>query len=333
MKRTKALAVFADIVLVALIIGGAVWLFVAGLPPATWTTDQPMLPLSVDGSRILILLTAAGVVLGILLAALLRRRPDRVVDGQAIRYGVYDRLVHWALAIGFVLAFATAAWLLRWLGLQTSPEVLPALYVIHFIGASLIVFAAAAFVTSSRVRGLDALFPRWRDVGPSIARLFGYLGVYGQSGALGMRWPKGWQPGTQRALARLGIRPLAREGKFLAVEKVFSFTPLAILSLIVIGTGLIKAARYFFVVPPDVISWATWLHGLSTWGVLIVVGLHIAAIVLVRRNHPGIGAMVSGRIDLRVVEEEFPAWADELRRTEARPAATGALPVPGRVGD
>ena len=333
MKRTKMLAVLTDVVLVALVIGGAAWLFLAGLPPASWTTDRPLLPLSVDGSRILILLTAAGVVLGILLAAIVRRAPDRVVDGQAIRYGAYQRLVHWAFAIGFVLDFATAAWILRWVGLRTSPDILPALYLVHFIGAGLIVFAAAIFVTTSRVRGEDALFPRWRDVSPALARLFGYLGVYGEPGAFGLSWPRGWQRGTQAFLSRLGIRPLAREGKFLAVEKVLSFTPLAILSLVVIATGLIKAARYFFVVPVDVLSWATWLHGLSTWGVLVIVGLHIAAIVLVPRNWPGIRAMVSGRMDLHVVKEEFPAWADELRPTEARPVAAETARAHGTPGD
>ena len=331
--KTKALAVFADLVLVALILVAAVWLFTIGLPPASWSSDQPMLPLSVDGSRVLILLTAGGIVIGLVLAAVVRRRADRIVDGEAIRYPGYERLVHWALAIGFILDFATAAWLLRWAGLQTSPEILPALYLVHFIGAALIVFAAASYVTSARVRGQDDLFPRWRDVSPAIARLFGYLGVYGEAGVLGLRLPASWQRGLQGALAAIGIKPAAREGKFLAAEKVFSFTPLVILTLIVVGTGLIKAARYFFNVPPEVLSWATWLHGLSIWLTLVVVGLHIAAIVLVPRNRPGIRAMVTGRMGLNVVMEDFPAWADELRQREARPAAADALPEHGTVGD
>jgi len=329
--KTTVSAVIADVVLVALIIGGAVWLFAIGLPPAAWSSDRPLLPLIVDGSRLLILLTAVGVVLGLVLAATLRRRRDRVIDAEVVRYGAYDRLVHWALAIGFVLAFATAAWLLRWAGLQNTLDVRPTLYVVHFIGAGLIVLGAAAFVTSSRVRGQDALFPRWRDVGPAIARLVGYLGVYGQPGVLGIRMRMVW---LQRALAGIGIKPAAREGKFLSVEKVLSFTPLAILALIVVGTGLIKAARYFFVVPSDVLYWTTWLHDLSTWLTLIVVGLHLAAIFLVPRNWPGIRAMISGRMGLHVVEEEFPAWADELKRTEVQPAAaTQAAHAPGSAGN
>ena len=331
--KTKGSALLADLLLVALILGGALWLLLSGQTPAAWTTDQQMLPLSVDWSRILLVLTAAGVVLGIALAAVLRRRADRVVDGEAIRYDGYQRLVHWALAIGFILDFATAAWLLRWLGLPNSEELRPTLYLIHFIGASLIVFAAASFVTSSRVQGQDALFPRWRDLSPAIARLFGYLGIYGGSGALGLRMPKSWQPAWQRALGAIGIKPVAREGKFLAVEKVFSFTPLALLSLVVVGTGLIKAGRYFFVVPPEVLSWSTWLHGLSTWGVLIIVGADLAAIVLVPRNWPGIRAMVTGRIGLHHVREEFPAWADELGQPADRPPAREGLPAHGTVGD
>lgn len=328
--KTKISALTADIVLVVLIVGGAIWLFAVGIPPAAWASDRPLLPQLVDSSRILILLTAAGIVLGIFAAALLRRGPDLIVDGQVVRYRGYERLVHWALAIGFILDFVTAAWLLRWFGLQNSDDIRPTLYVVHVIGAALIVFAATAFATSARIRGQDALFPRWRDVGPAIARLFGYLGVYGEPGVLGLRLRMVW---LQRALSAVGVRPLKREGKFLAVEKVFSFAPLATLVLIVVVTGLIKAARYFFVVPSDVLYWTTWLHDLSTWLTLVVVGLHLAAIFLVPRNWPGIGAMVRGRMSLHHVEDEFPAWADELRQRKPRPAMPEGVPAHGTVGD
>ena len=331
--KTKVTALIADVILVVLIIGGAIWLFTGGSLPVEWTTDGALLPLVVDWSRILIVLTAAGVIVGIGVAAMMRRGRDRIVRGEAVRYHGYERLMHWALALGFILDFVTAAWLLRWLtgiGLESTAENRPVLYLVHFIGAGFIVFAAASFATSSRIRGQDALFPRWRDVGPAVARLFGYLGVYGEPGVLGLRLRMVW---LQRALAAIGIKPAKREGKFLAVERVFSFTPLAIVSLIVIVTGLIKAARYFFPVPSDVLYWTTWLHGLSTWLTLIVVGLHLAAIFLVPRNWPGIRAMITGRMRLRHVEEEFPGWADELRQREPRGTPTEGAPAHGTVGD
>ncbi len=53
--------------------------------------------------------------------------------------------------------------------------------------------------------------------------------------------------------------------------------------LIVVVTGLIKSAHYFFVVPSGVLYWTTWLHDLSTQLTLVVVGLHLAAIFLVPR--------------------------------------------------
>lgn len=322
--KTKVSALIADIVLVVLIIGGAIWLFASGIPPATWTSDQPLFPLVVDGSRILILLTALGIVLGIGAALLLRYGRDRIVDGEVVRYSGYERLVHWALALGFVIDFATAAWLLRWLWLDSTVENRPILYLLHFVGAGLIVFAAASLATSSRLRGQNALFPRLRDVGPAVARLFGYLGIYGEPGILGLRLRMDW---LARALAAIGVKPAAREGKFLAVEKVFSFTPLAVLVLIVVVTGLIKSARYFFVIPGDVLYWTTWVHDLTTWLTLVVVGVHLAAIFLVPRNWPGIRAMVRGRLPLRIVEEEFPAWADELRQREPREAPPDGVPV------
>ncbi len=326
--KTKLFAIASDVVLLVLVIGGAIWLFALGSPVVAWQTDRSLLPLVTDWSRILILLAAVGVVLGLVLAALLRRGRDRIVDGDVVRYGAYQRLVHWSLAIGFVVDLVTGAWLLRLFGLQTTVELRPTLYVVHFIGAGLIVLAAATFVTASRVRGEDALFPRWADVGPAIARLFAYLGVYGDRGFLGIRLRMVW---LQNALAAVGIRPARREGKFLAVEKVLSFTPLAALAVLVVGTGLIKAARYFFAVPPDVLRGATWVHDVSVWLTLIVVGLHLVAIFLVPRNWPGIRSMVTGRMRLDVVREEFPGWADELRQREV-PASGREVPAHGIAG-
>lgn len=324
--KTKVTAIIADIVLVVLVIGGALWLFAAGTAPAEWTSDGTLLPLVADWSRILLALAALGTVVGILVAWLIRGRRDTIEGGEVVRYNGYQRLVHWALAIGFILDFVTAAWLLRWVGLDPTPDIRPTLYLVHFIGAALIVLSAASITASSRVSGQQALFPRWRDVGPAIARLFGYLGIYGEPGVLGLRLRMVW---LQNALAAIGIKPAKREGKFLAVEKVFSFTPLAILAAIVIVTGLIKAAKYFFAVPADVLYWTTWLHDLATWLTLIVVGLHLAAIFLVPRNWPGIRAMIQGRIPFRKVEEEFPGWADELRQREPRAVPGEGVPVHG----
>lgn len=328
--KTKMTALIADIVLVALILGGAIWLIAAGSLPSAWTTDRSLLPMVVDWSRILLALTVVGVVVGILVAWTMRRGGDRIVDGEVVRYRGYERLVHWALTIGFILAFATAAWLLRWMGLDPTPDIRPTLYLIHFIGAALIVVSTASIAASSRIRGQDALFPGRRDVGPAIARLFGYLGVYGEPGVLGLRLRMVW---LQKVLAAFGIKPAPREEKFLSAEKVFSFTPLAILALIVVVTGLIKAARYFFVVPSDVLYWTTWLHDLSTWLTLIVVGMHLAAIFLVPRNWPGIRAMITGRMRLRHVREEFPGWADELGQREPQATPIEGAPAHGSVGD
>lgn len=325
--RTKPFALFSDLVLVALVVVGAVFLFAVGFYQGGATTDRPMLPLSVDGSRILLLVAFAGVVVGLAVARF-RTRAARIEDGMVTRYSAYDRIVHWAIAIGFVLDFVTAIWLLRWIGLQSTVDNRETLYLLHYIGAGLIVAGATAFVTSSRVKGQDALFPRWRDVSPALARLFGYLGVYGQSGVLGLRLPASWQRTLAATLAELGIRPAAREGKFLAVEKVLSFTPLAILALIVVATGLLKSAHYFYAVPQGVLYWTTWLHDLAAWLTLVVVGLHLAAIFLVPRNWGGIRAMIWGKIPFRAVEHEFPAWADELRRREPRqPPTGGGIPV------
>ncbi len=330
--RSKPFALISDLVIVALVVVGAIYLLLSGFYQGGPATDRPLLPLSVDGSRILLVLAFGGIIAGIVLANL-RRGRSAVVAGEVTRYSLYDRLVHWGIAVGFVIDFVTAIWLLRWVGLESTVDNRPTLFLFHYIGAGLIVLCGTMFVTQSRLRGQDALFPSWRDLSPAIARLFGYLGVYGQSGVLGLRLPRSWQGPLAATLADLGIRPAAREGKFLAVEKVFSFTPLAILALVVVATGLLKSAHYFFTVPQTLLYWTTWLHDLAAWGTLIVVGLHLAAIFLVPRNWGGLRAMLLGRMPFAAVEHEFPAWADELRGRSPREVPTQGVPAHGTVGD
>ena len=329
--RQRPFAIISDLVLLALVVVGAVFLFLSGFYTGEVATDRPILPLSVDGSRILLVLATVGIVIGLILARG-RARAATIEGGMVTRYSLLDRLVHWAIAIGFILDFATAIWLLRWIGLQPTVDNRSTLYLLHYVGAGLIVLAGAMFVTQTRARGQDALFPGWRDLSPAIARLFGYLGVYGESGVLGLRLPKSWQGPLAATLADLGIKPSKREGKFLAVEKVFSFVPLAILAVVVVGTGLLKSAHYFFTVPQEVLYWSTWLHDLAAWGTLIIVGLHLAAIFLVPRNWGGIRSMIWGRIPFRAVEHEFPAWADEIRQRQPREVPTGGVPVHGTGG-
>ncbi len=325
--RQKTFAVLSDIVLLALLVGGVAWLLLSGGRADGFTTDRAMLPLSTDGSRLVIFFTAGGTVVGLLLALIVRNRGDKIIGGEVVRYRAAERLVHWGMALGYVLAFASAVFLLRWLALSSTVDLRPVLYQIHFAGAILMVFAGTVFVAATRARGQDGLFPRWSDVSPALARLFSYLGIYGEPGVLGMRWPRGWQAGTQGMLASLGIRPRLQEGKFLAAERVLSFTPLAVLTLVVVATGLVKSARYFFSVPADVAATATTLHDWATIATVIVVGAHIAAIFLVPRNWPGIRAMVTGRMSRRIVAHEFPAWEKELEVQERRPVVTGGPAV------
>ncbi len=327
--RPKTLAVLGDLLLLVLLVGGVAWLLLRGTMPNTWTTDRSLLPLSTDGSRFVLLFGAASILAWLVLAFVLPRGKDRIVAGQVVRYNPFERLVHWGIALGYVLAFISGALLLRWLGLQTGIDNRPLVYQVHFVGAILITTAGFLLVATYRTQGRDSLFPRAHDISPALARLFGYLGIYGQPGVLGLRWPRAWQAPTQRFLAAIGIRPNGQEDKFLSVEKVFSFTPLAVLTVIVVATGLLKAGRYFFAVPGDVLYWTTWLHDLTTTLTVVVVGAHLAAIFLVPRNWPGIRAMVNGRISHHVVEDEFPAWAARLDQPEPPAVVLEGRPAPG----
>src|SRR5512132_3079899 len=125
--RTKPFAMLSDLVLVALVVIGAVYLFLSGFYTGEVATDRPILPLSVDGSRILLALAFAGIVLG-LVAARGRSHRTQIEGDRVTRYSLVDRLVHWAIAIGFILDFATAIWLLQWIGLGSTVDNRPTLY-------------------------------------------------------------------------------------------------------------------------------------------------------------------------------------------------------------
>lgn len=328
--KVKALAVVGDLVMVVILLASAIGLLISGPPLAGVNSDKLLYPLSLEGSRLTLLISAIGVVVGMLIA-LVRPRRRSVVNGEIVRYSGLERLVHWSVVIGYLLSFGTAVIMLRWLGLASSVETRPLVYLLHFIGAAVLVFAAAAFATAYRARGADGLFPRWSDISPAIARVFAYLGVYGERGVLGLRLPGAWAKSWQEVLSAMGIRPRPREEKFLAAERVLSFTPLAILTLIVVATGLAKAARYFFYVPPDLYRLATTVHDYAVWGTLVIVGLHIAAIVLVPRNWPGLRAMSTGRISREVVAEEFAAWDDQLRADDGNATSIGTIAVANRT--
>jgi cytochrome b subunit of formate dehydrogenase len=177
-------------------------------------------------------------------------------------------LGHWVAAIGFVLAMPTGMW--QYLGGILSQDT-PApggqilldlfspiplywIYRLHYVGGAVILFSVAHFATYWWVSADRALLPprgQWRA----------HLSAFAQG-------IPSWLGARIGGPLRLDLRramPAAR--RFSYYETAFSFPSWTIVIALITVTGLIKAMRYVYPVPPLV------LYASST--------LHVAAMVLI----------------------------------------------------
>lgn len=267
--------------------------------------------LNVAFARLLPFLIGAGIALA-LLQRQSRRRGHAHTAGALKRHELSEVVTHWVNAIGIGLGLITAAWLLRWLGRPVSLETT---YVLHFLGAGLTVVAVAHHLTYQLVGGGTGLIPRsWADFKNALAELVSYFGVYrGLRGAFGVQLPLPVRRPIQRLLRRFNIVP-DPAGKFLATEKVLSYSVWAILIGVVVITGLIKALHYIIVLPASVRQFVTFLHDGATIFLLVFLVIHVAALVLVPRNWPLLKSMFTTRIPRRYAEEHLPRWTEEIDR-------------------
>jgi cytochrome b subunit of formate dehydrogenase len=176
-------------------------------------------------------------------------------DGAVRRWSPGTVFGHWVLTLGFVLALPTGMW--QYLGgiLDVNlPIPIYVFYRVHYIGASIVLFAAAAFVSYLWMTGdRSLLVPRgqWKR------HLVGL--AYELPPSIRARYAK---------LLRVDLsQPRPPAGKFTFYEKVVEFPSWSVILALITVTGLVKAARYVVPVPGFVL----WLS--ST--------LHVAAMVMI----------------------------------------------------
>ncbi len=189
---------------------------------------------------------ALGVAVG-----LLRRRSPRAeprADGALRRFSPWTVAMHAVLTVGVLLALPTGAW--QYFGgiLDViAPVPLFWFYRVHYVGAAIVLFSVAAFLTAWWSTGESSLLvPRgaWR------AHLRGL--VDDLPPALGRRV-------TRLFKVDMRLRPPAR-GRFSFYELVVSFPSWAFVLGLITVTGLVKAMRYATPVPGPVLYVASTLH-------------------------------------------------------------------------
>jgi hypothetical protein len=178
-------------------------------------------------------------------------------DGAIRRWSPGTVFGHWVLTLGFVLALPTGIW--QYLGgiLDVNlPIPLYLIYRVHYIGAGVVIFAVAAFVSYLWMTGdRSLLVPR---------------GQWGRH-LLGLAYELPPRiRGPYAKLLRVDLKqPRPPTGKFTFYETVVEFPSWSVLLALITITGLIKAGRYLLPVPGLVLFLASTLHVAAMVGIVI----------------------------------------------------------------
>ncbi len=287
-----------------------------GLPPQSGLFDDAVLL-----ARVLPLAAALGIGFGVWQGKLSMRQPKSSPNWPfVIRHDFGTVVAHWINALGFVGAMVTGAIVLRWL---QRPDEMRGVFAIHYVAASMIVFALASHLSQHAVTGGMGLLPRrFKDVREGLGELVEYAGIFGPAGAaFRIKWPKIIRETFAETFRSFGIVPPKKLGKYLPAEKSFSYVPWAIVVSVMVVTGLIKSFRYLYPIPPTFIASVTSVHDLFAYLSVAMLAIHLAAVSLAPRNWPLLGSMFTMRVSRKHIQQWHPLWFQELTRREQASAS------------
>lgn len=255
-----------------------------------------------------------GVVVGMLTAGgrAAGQTERRQRDGAIRRFSPGTVILHWIIAVGFLLALPTGVW--QYLGgiLDVSlPIPLYLIYRVHYVGAALILFASGAFATQWWLTGdRSLLVPRggWtRHLQGLAEELPRPLGEFLASL---LRLGGGWRaPETEQ---------------FTFYEKVVSFPTWAFVIALITITGLLKAMRYVYPIPGPVLFWASTLHVAAAVLIVIKVLDHLRYTFA---RWPLMVAMVTTWVSDSYVRLRHAGWHRAIEQAESGPRARSAGPA------
>jgi cytochrome b subunit of formate dehydrogenase len=229
-------------------------------------------------------------------------------DGAIRRWSPGTVFGHTVLTLGFVLALPTGIW--QYLGGildVTLPIPIYLFYRVHYIGAGVVVFAAAAFVSYLWMTGDRSLLVPRGQWGRHLLGL-----AYELPEPLRTRYAK---------LLRIDLtQPRPPTGQFTFYEKVVEFPSWSILLALITVTGLIKAARYLVPVPGFVL----WLS--STLHVAAMVGIVIKLLDHLRYTFPRwplVTSIATTWVSERYARLRHPGWAQVVDDGPARRQGSG----------
>jgi len=232
-----------------------------------------------------------GLAVGLLMAR--TYGPKVRADGAIRRWSPGTVIGHAVLTLGFVLALPTGMW--QYLGGildVTLPIPLYLIYRVHYIGAAVVLFAVAAFVSYLWMTGdRSLLVPR----GQWSRHLLG----------LAYELP---QPirGPYARLLRVDLtQPRPPTGQFTFYEKVVEFPSWSIVLALITITGLIKAGRYVVPIPGLVVWFASTLHVTAMVVIAIKLLDHLRYTL---PEWPLVASIATTWVNGRYARRRHPAW-------------------------
>ena len=242
------------------------------------------------------------------------------------RFAPSTVVLHALAGVAVVALIATGGWqYLKGLLDAETPIYMGTVYRIHYIAASLLIFVSVAFLTDWLLRGERSL---------TLGKGQGIRGMRGLAHEL----PK--PLGTTLAyLLGLDLRRAAPPTEeFTYYERAVSFPTWELTLGLIILTGVIKAIRYVYPIPGDVLYWVSAVHVGA--GVLLSLKLldHLRY-VLAPSRWPLMVAMATGWVPESYVKRFHAGWFAQLSSSQATagaaaasPAASTPSPVVGSAG-
>jgi cytochrome b subunit of formate dehydrogenase len=310
------------------------WLFLIGAAyyqtPAS-SGSPPQTALFNDANftaRMIPFIIALGIIVGIYEARkVFQNGSDQVLNDSVRRHDSSVIILHWMNAFGLIVGLVSGAIVLRWV--NNRPEQLRSIFIIHYLGASLVLFAIFAHLTRQGVSGGIGLIPKSlgaiRDL---IGELFGYLGVFGPDEAVvHIPWPGAIRkPLARYVKALLGYKE-SNTAKYLATEQTLSYPPWAILIGLIVVTGLIKMLRYTYPLPNTLIATVTTIHDLAAIGIGLMLVIHLLPLLLVPANWPLLLSIFRTTVPLEYVKKRHPAWYRQLTEKTVQKPVIAKEPV------
>ncbi|MFN8524687.1 MAG: cytochrome b/b6 domain-containing protein [Chloroflexota bacterium] len=253
----------------------------------------PTLAANMMLARLIPFVLALGVSVGVARALHAARAPSPETPARLAPGTI---ALHWITAIGVVLDLATGAWqYLKGVLDVSSPVLMATVYRLHYFGAMLILFASSAMLTYWWLRPDRPLLV---PAGQRIRYLRG----------LAHELPRPFGA-TLAALVGLDMRRQPPPtGQFTYYQSMLSFPIWSALLGLVTITGLLKAMRYIYPIPGDVLWWSSTLHVAA----MVMIGVKLLDHIrhaLEPSRWPALKAMFTGRVSRSYLDRTHPAWA------------------------